>query len=308
MKIERLLAITMMLINKKKVTAKELADYFEVSVRTIQRDMDHLSMAGVPLFSDVGKSGGYSMVEDYKMDKNFLKEDEATMLISLLKNFQSLVPYDEAKTMTKKLEVLYPDKSQDDKIIFKLSPFVNGSKYREFMGMLTKARERQNKVEVTYMDAQFMESKRIICPYRLVMMGSVWYVYAYCEKRNDFRLFKVSRIIACNVQEENFELQTMPENVPWEMFDDDVKTSVPMILELDLCLKGNIPDYFDYKSCKVLEDKIVVSIAYPVDEWMYSLLLSLVPYIRVIEPKWVREEMIRRLETGIEKMKTQNKL
>lgn len=303
MKIDRLIAMTMILINKKKITAKELAHYFEVSVRTIQRDMDHLTMAGVPIFSDVGKNGGYSIVENYKMDKNFLNANEADMLMALLKNIETIVPYDEAKSMTNKLTTIFPDQGSQDKMVFRLAPTMNGGRFREFMGCLTKAREKQQKVTLTYIDANFHESKRVLCPYRLVMMGTTWYVYGFCDERKDFRLFKMSRIIECQLLNECFELIDMPKNLPWEILTDGNKKSTPLILEIDTCLKGQIPEYFDYQSCKVLEDKIIVTISFPVDEWLYSLLLSLVPHIRVVEPKWVKEEMIRRMELGILKMK-----
>lgn len=303
MKIDRLIAITMILINKKKITAKELANYFEVSVRTIQRDMDHLTMAGVPLFSDVGKNGGYSIVENYKMDKNFLNTNEADMLIALLENIETIVPYDEAKSMTNKLRTIFPDKGCQEKMVFSLVPNMKGSRFREFIGCLSKAREKQQKVTLTYIDADFNESIRVLCPYRLVMMGTTWYVYGFCDERKDFRLFKISRIIECQLLDELFDLLEMPIELPWESMTDGSKKSTPMILEIDSCLKGQIPEYFDYQSCKVLEDKIIVTIAFPVDEWLYSLLLSLVPHIRVVEPKWVKEEMIRRMELGLLKMK-----
>lgn len=302
MKIDRLLAITMLLISKKKITAKELAEYFEVSVRTIQRDMDNLTMAGVPIFSDVGKKGGYSIVEGYKLENNFLNANEATMLVALLKNIENLLPMDEAKSMISKLKTILPDEGKDEKVVFNLSPNIRESRYNEHMSLLTKAREEQKKVELVYIDANFMETTRVIAPYRLVMMGSAWYVFGHCAQRSDFRLFKVSRILECHMTDELFELQPMPEKLPWEEITDGSKISTSMILEIDSCLKGNIPDYFDYRSCKVLEDKIVVSVSFPVDEWMYSLLLSLVPHVRVVEPQWVRDEMIRRLEKGIQKM------
>lgn len=303
MKIDRLLAITMLLINKKKITARELAEYFEVSVRTIQRDMDNLTIAGVPVFSDVGKNGGYSIVEEYKMDKNFLNVDEANILISLLKNIEKLVPYEEAKTMTNKLKAIFPEQDIDEKVVFSLSPHVRETQYLEHMEVITKAREAHKKVNMSYIDANYKETIRVICPYRLVMMGSVWYVYGYCDERLDFRLFKVNRILTCQMLEETFELHPMPKKVPWEEITDDSKVSTSMILEIDSCLKGQIPDYFDYRSCKVLEDRIIVSVDFPIDEWMYSLLLSLVPHVRVVEPQWVRDEMIRRMENGIKKMK-----
>jgi len=303
MKIDRLLAITMLLINKRKITAKELAEYFEVSVRTIQRDMDNLTIAGVPVYSDVGKNGGYSIADGYKLNNNFLNADEATMLVAMLKNFEELIPYEEAKSMTNKLRTLLPNEGKDEKVIFSLSPHVRESQHQKHMSTITKAREGHKKVSMVYIDANFKETTRIIAPYRLVMMGSAWYVFGYCDERRDFRLFKVSRIIECQALSETFDLLPMPEKLPWEDITDGSKISTLLILEIDLCLKGHIPDYFDYRSCKVLEDKIVVSISYPVDEWLYSLLLSMVPHIHVAEPKWVQEEMIHRMEKGLQKMK-----
>lgn len=303
MKSDRLLAITMMLINNKKMSAKELADYFEVSVRTIQRDMEHLAMAGVPIFADVGKNGGYRIAPGYKLSNNFLNSGEATMLVALLKNIEHLVPYDEAKSMTNKLRTILPDEGKDEKLIFSMSPQSRDSMNHEHMKIITKARESLKKVSIVYIDANFTETTRCIAPYRLVMMGSVWYVYAYCDEREDFRLFKLNRILECRLENESFELLPLPTKLPWEELNDGTKTSTLLILEIDLCLKGKLPDYFDYRSCKVLEDKIIVSLNFPVDEWLYSLLLSLVPYIRVVEPKWVQEEMIHRMEKGIEKMK-----
>ncbi len=85
MKIDRLLGILIQLINKDKVTAKELAEHFEVSVRTIQRDMDTLNMAGIPLYADVGKNGGYALLDNYKLNKSFLNRSEANILIKFFR-------------------------------------------------------------------------------------------------------------------------------------------------------------------------------------------------------------------------------
>lgn len=302
MKIDRLIAIIMMLLNKKKITAKELAEYFEVSVRTIQRDMDNLCMAGVPIYADVGKNGGYQLVEDYKLDRNFLNVDEAKMLLSFLKNLESSVPYAEAKSINDKLTTLLPGGSVDEKFVFRMNPMVRGGQYRDCMGNLAKARDEQKKVKITYIDANLRESVRVIAPYRLVMMGTVWYVYGYCDERDDFRIFKVARIIECVLLDEVFEVKEMPEVLPWNNFLSGNRPATNLILEIDTSMKGQIPDYFDYKSCKVLEDKIVVTVAFPVDEWLFSLLMSMVPRIKVVEPGWVQEEMVRRMVRGIEKM------
>ena len=106
MKIDRLLGILMLLINKEKQTAKQLAEHFDVSVRTIQRDIDTLTLAGIPLYADVGVNGGYQLMDHYKLDKNFLNDNEATILIGFLKSLEKAAPYSEVKSMFNKFSSL----------------------------------------------------------------------------------------------------------------------------------------------------------------------------------------------------------
>ncbi|MEN8907382.1 MAG: YafY family protein [Clostridiales bacterium] len=299
MKIDRLLSILMLIINKKKVTAKELANYFEVNIRTIQRDMDTLSLAGVPIFAEVGKNGGYRLIEDFKFEKSFLNKNEAKILVSFLKSLETTVPYQEVKSIYNKFSTIFSDDFSNNKIVIKLNPLVDDKSFKKNIDNLSKARDNLQKVEIDYIDIDFKNSKRIVSPYFLLMWGSVWYIYGFCDLRKDFRLFKITRIISSRVLDINFELIKLENLLPWETQLEGNRKTTKILLEIDENLQGKIPDYFNYRDCKIKDGKIKVVIDYPVDEWLYSLLFSLVPYIRIVEPDFIREEFIKRLKKSI---------
>lgn len=196
MKIDRLFSILMIIINKEKITAKELSEYFQVSVRTIQRDIDTLSMSGIPIYAEIGKNGGYQLLDNYKLDMSFLNTKEAKVIKSLLGSLEQAVPYLDIKSVSNKFSMIPSDESEDNKIIVKLNPLINEENFKNNIEIIAKARDSYNKINIKYIDANFKETNRIICPYTLVMMGSIWYLYGYCDLRKDFRLFKLSRIVS----------------------------------------------------------------------------------------------------------------
>lgn len=302
MKIDRLIAIIMMLLNKKKVTAAGLAEHFGVSVRTIQRDMDNLSLAGIPIYADVGKNGGYQLMEDYSLDKNFLSTGEAKILLTFLEGLEKAAPYAQTKSMSNKVMTMLPKGEGEEKVVMNLNPMTAYGSYKDILEQITDARDNKMKLRIEYINAELYRTERIICPYTLVMLGTTWYLYAWCERANDFRMFKVSRIVDCKRLDSTYELRPMPDVKPWE---NNMASDVPctkVVLELDACLKGKVPEYFDPVACHFEGDKIIVEVNFPIDEWMYSIVTSLVPYVKVREPEWFAKGMKRRLLEGLEKL------
>lgn len=301
MKIDRLFSILMIIINKEKITAKELSQHFQVSVRTIQRDIDTLSMSGIPIYAEIGKNGGYQLLDNYKLDMNFLNTKEAKVIKSLLGSLEQAVPYLDIKSISNKFSMVDSDESEDNKIIVKLNPLINEENFKNNIEIITKARDSYNKINIKYIDANFIETNRIVCPYTLVMMGSIWYLYGYCDLRKDFRLFKLSRIVSCDLLEEEFVVMETPKPSPWEYNLDYTREGTNIILEIDKELQAKLIDYIDYRNCKIVNDKIIVNLNFPVDEWLYSFLFGLIPYVKIIEPVWLREEFLERLKICMEK-------
>ena len=289
----------MMLINKKKVTARQLSQYFEVSVRTIQRDMDTFSMAGVPFYADVGVNGGYRLLDGFRLEKGFLNKDEAGILFTFLKGLEGVTPYSEVKSIYHKFSSLDFHKPDNQKLIVKLNPAHNTSKFRGHLSVLSKARDKQLKLKMTYYDVNFNITARVICPHSLVLLGATWYVYAYCDLRADFRMFKISRIADCEITDEPFDIKDMPGQLPWETDMDRDGKSEEIILEIDRNLQGRLPDFFEPSNCRVFEDKIIVHLNFAVDEWVYSLIMGLVPHVKIIKPDSLRKGFVERLKKSI---------
>lgn len=301
MKIDRLFSILMMIINKEKITAKELSEYFQVSVRTIQRDIDTLSMAGIPIYAESGKKGGYQLLDNYKLDMNFLNTKEAKVLSSLLGSLEQTVPYLEVKSISNKFSTRLSNEEEDNKIVVKLNPLISEDNLKENLHIIAKARDNCYKINIKYIDTNFQETDRTICPYTLVMMGSTWYIYAYCDLRKDFRMFKLSRVVSCSLLNEEFIIRETPKPLPWEVNLDSGREITEITLEIDKILQGKLLDYIDYRSCRIVGDKIIVKLNFPVDEWLYSFLFSLVPYVKIVEPIWLKEEFVKRLKISLEK-------
>lgn len=296
MKIDRLIGILMILVNKDKVTAKYLANHFEVSVRTIQRDIDTLTLAGIPLYADVGVNGGYQLMDDYKLEKGFLNKNEAGFLVSFLKGLEKAAPYSEMKSITQKFSTLTDSEIDSNKLAIHLNPGLDTKLFRAHLSMLSKARDELKKIHITYLNIDFGKTTRIICPHTLVLYASNWYVFAYCELRSDFRMFKLHRIIDCEILSESFELKLLPEPLPWENQLDSKKETTKMVLEINKKLQGKLPDYFGPDVCDIRDDCIIVTIDFPLDEWVFGLLMSLVPHIKVLEPASLRREFTQRLK------------
>lgn len=300
MKIDRLIGILMILINKEKVTAKQLAEHFEVSVRTIQRDIDTLTLAGIPLYADVGASGGYQLMDNYKINKSFLNQSEANVLIGFLQSLEKAAPYTEVKSMVNKFHALNQCDDTPDKMVFHLTPGLDNDMFQRHLKCLSQGRDQLKKVKITYLNIDYQKTTRIICPYTLVMYGSTWYVYGYCELRNDFRMFKLFRVIDCEIMPETFELKAMPSPLPWETHLNIDRENTLIKLEIDKKLQGKLPEYFTPVNVEILEDKILATLNFPVDEWVYGLLMGMVPYIKILEPPSIRKEFADRLKKGWE--------
>lgn len=299
MKIDRLLGILMMLIRKDKVTARQLSEYFEVSVRTIQRDMDTLMMAGIPLYADVGVNGGYQLLDSFRLEKGYLSREEASILFTFLKGLEGITPYSEVESLYNKFSSLNNHGLDHSRLIVQMYPDDNRSELKEYLSLLSKACIQQVKVKMSYYDVNFDKSNRVICPYSLALLSSTWYVYGYCDLRSDFRMFKVSRIADCQCTDETFELLPLPKQMPWDTEMDQSGQREEIILEIDRNLQGKLPDYFTPNNCQVFDDVIVAHLNFVINDWIYSQLMSLVPFVKVIKPDSLRHGFVERLMKSV---------
>lgn len=210
MKVDRLVSIIMILLEKKRIGAQELADMFEVSPRTIYRDIDAINMAGIPVRSMPGVGGGFEIMQEYKIDKKIFSTSDLSAILMGLSGLSSMIRGDELVNALAKVKSFIPvDVAKDielkaNQIYIDLSPWMNNTDIQPQLESIKMALQESRLLSFEYADRHGNKTSRIVEPYQLVLKSNRWYFQGYCYKRNDFRLFKLSRISDLHVQEQFF--------------------------------------------------------------------------------------------------------
>ncbi len=210
MKIERLIGIVMILLQQEKITAPELAKRFEVSRRTINRDIDDICRAGIPLITTQGHEGGISIADNYKVNKTFFTQEELQAVLTGLQGIDSVSKTPYSVKMSEKLSGKGSHIVADDVIIIDLASHYFES-LSEKIARIKSAILERHIVSFQYFYKKG-ESIRHIEPYRLVFKWSSWYVFGYCLDREDFRLFKLNRLMGLRILDDTYMLRTLPKD------------------------------------------------------------------------------------------------
>lgn len=210
MKIDRLIGILSILLQNEKVTAPYLAEKFEVSRRTINRDIEDICKAGIPLITTQGTNGGISIAEGYKIDKTLITSRELQSILTGLRGLDSVSGTKEYSRLIDKLSVktrsVY---SSSDHILVNLASYYKGSLAPK-IEMIQKAIDESRLISFQYY-ANNGESKRILEPYLIVFQWTSWYVWGFCRQKENMRLFKLNRLWNLTVEDTSFLPRTLPE-------------------------------------------------------------------------------------------------
>lgn len=301
MKLERLLTMTMILINRKKVTAQELADLFNVSVRTIYRDIETLSCAGVPVISQQGVNGGISLIDGYRVDKQVLTKEELTSLSIAIKSALTTYEDSHAEAVLEKLTGVADEKVKQsiDQLFIDLSPWGPNVIFKEQITLLKNAIEHGHHISFTYSTTHGRITRRLLEPHTLVQKGKVWYVYGYCTLREDFRLFKISRMK--DIKEEKTTFQRKEVNLselPWDKKWHRPQNIVNLTLSFDFAITTLVEESFGAEH--VDNESSTINISLPEDEWLYGFLLSFGHRLKVLEPSHISEIVLKRAQEIVE--------
>ncbi|KOY82278.1 YafY family transcriptional regulator [Lysinibacillus macroides] len=297
MKLERLLAMTMILINRRKVKAQELADLLDVSVRTIYRDIETLSCAGIPVISQQGVNGGIWLIDGYRVDKQVLTKDELTSLSIAIKG--ALTGYEDvhAEAVLEKLTNIADDttKQSMEHLFIDLSPWQPNTLIKKLLTLLKKAIERKQCVSFSYSTTYGEQTKRFVEPHTLVQKGRLWYLYGYCTLRRDFRLFKLARINQLQLQATTFERREVHlSELPWNKDWHQPQNLVNLVISFDRAITTLVEESFG--SEHIDHERAMIVIAIPEDEWLYGFLLSFGHRIHIIEPSYIRDTIHKRAQ------------
>ena len=299
MKINRLLEITIILLNKGTVTARELAGRFGVSTRTIYRDVDVLSCAGVPVFTNKGNGGGISLLENYSINKALISEHESESLLLALKTLQA-TKYPEIEAVLDKIGAVFKNTESADWVYIDFSPWSSGpNEYNKFIDIKKGILERRV-LSFEYINSEGIKSFRSMEPMRLMFKGQAWYLWGYCKMRKDFRVFRISRIKNVTVTGETFERRK-----PGDRVESGPDEKPRKLAELKLKFRPEVlhrlyDDFDDEIIRKNPDGTCSLTITFPEDEWVYGYLLSFGCHVEVLEPEHIRRILADRMKRALE--------
>lgn len=294
MKINRLLEITIILLNRKSVTARELADRFGVSTRTIYRDLDVLSCAGVPVYTSKGSGGGIALLEDYSLNRTLLSEQECESLIFALKTLQA-TKYPNVDLVLDKIGCLLRNNEATDWVDIDLSPWGSHPNEHNKFDNIKKAILKRQVISFFYVNANGERSIRSMEPMRLMFKGQAWYLWGYCRTKKAFRVFRISRMKNLQLCQETFERRKYEsQNI------DEKKEPSAGVAELKLKFHPEalfrVYDEFDDEFIRKSEDgSCEVTVNFPMDEWVYGFILSFGEHVEVLEPEHIRQAVLNKL-------------
>ncbi|MDR3586358.1 MAG: YafY family protein [Desulfosporosinus sp.] len=301
MQINRLFEIVYILLNKKTTTAKELAERFEVSVRTIYRDIDTLSSAGIPIYASQGKGGGISLLDDYILNKSILSENEQNEILFALQSL-TVTQNPETDRVLSKLSSLF-NKNKINWIEVDLSHWGSDKhKICEFT-LLKNAILNHQIIEFNYYNSSGEKSSRKVEPIKLIFKVKAWYLQGFCLSKNANRTFKISRMSNVQVTQEIF-VDRLPKELPEDIKEQSSQKWIAVQLKISPQGAYRVFDEFDEKEITKNQDgSFTIATALPESEWLFGYILSFGTDIEVLTPQNIRAMIRNKLDEIIEKYK-----
>lgn len=303
MKVDRLVSIIMILLDKKRIRAQELADMFEVSPRTIYRDIDAICMAGIPIRSTSGVGGGFEIMPNYKIDKNVFSTTDLSAILMGLSGLSNIVRGEELIHTLAKIKSFIPAAQSKDielranQIFIDLHPWMGNRNLQPYLETIQVALQEQRLLTFTYLNLRGNHCKRTVEPYQLVFKNSHWYFQGYCYLRNDFRLFKLSRILNLYMEDENFISREYQK--PLLDIDDIVAPmQKTIVLRIHKSIMERVLDYCTYDQFSPDGDShYIVHFPFIENDYYYDMLLSFGNKCECLKPPHIREELRLRILT-----------
>ncbi|MCY6356450.1 helix-turn-helix transcriptional regulator [Clostridium sp. ZS2-4] len=299
MQINRLFEIVYILFEKKTITARELSERFEVSQRTIYRDIDVLSIAGIPIYTNKGKGGGISILPEFVLNKSVLSDTEQNEILSALQSLNALqVP--NIDPVLSKLAALF-NKNNTSWIDVDFSHWGSNDSEREKFKVLKNVILTKKVIEFDYYSSYGEKSTRRVEPLKLVFKDHGWYIYGYCKLKNDYRMFKVTRIKRLLSSEESFNRDT-PKDIWWDSDDSYKSKMITLVLKIDGKMAYRVFDEFCPEDIESnIDGSFTVKTIIPESDWIYGYLMFYGEYAEVLEPKHIKDTITSKYEKALKK-------
>lgn len=299
MRESRLFRIVYYLLQNGKATAPELAQKFEVSIRTIYRDIDSISSAGIPIYATQGKGGGISILNDYTLDKSLFSEQEQEQMLTALQGMVATTEENSNELLTKLSGLFQINSTNWIEVDF--SDWAHRTPQQDTFNIIKEAIFQKRVISFCYFSGKGNKEKRNVRPIRLVFKSKSWYLYSFCLLRNDYRFFKLTRIKELEMLSETFTQDFTPTKNEKQI---QVENTAAVKLKFDRQAAFRVYDEFTDSITEDSQGNLYVQIDLPDNEVLYSYVMSFSDSVEVLEPQSIREQMKKRLQKMQEKYRT----
>lgn len=296
----RLFKIVYYLLEKGKATAPELSEKFEVSIRTIYRDIDALSSAGIPIYATQGKHGGIFLVEDYTLDKSLFSDTEKEQILAALQGIAAADRSRHSDELLTKLGALFQMKSTGW-IEVDFSDWVQNNPEQNIFHSIKSAIFSRNVISIKYFGSDGKMTTRSVQPYKLVFKSKAWYLYGYCLLRKDDRYFKLTRIKSLEILPDTFQPHLIPPTIKKQI---RAGKTIRVTLKFDPHAAFRVYDEFSDHVTEDEQGNLYVQTDLPDNDLLYSYLFSFADHVEVIEPQMIRERIEHKLKEMQKKYRT----
>ncbi|MEN1988058.1 helix-turn-helix transcriptional regulator [Paenibacillus hubeiensis] len=282
-KAERLISIIMILLKKDIVSSKELAQLFNVSKRTILRDMETLSLSNIPIYSVNGVHGGYGLMEEYKVDKRLLNSSDLENILTALSGLEQILISEEVGVTIKKIEAMVNPLSPKGSIQLSFYDWEGRSEIRQTLKICQEAIAKRRLVSFDYMDKNGAKTQRIIEPVQLHFSEMSWYLKGFCLQRMQYRTFKLSRIDHLDLDKKTF-------NPRDDSLEQEREADHPQLVAVKALISPGIKDHFiERYGRKSIEDYsselLLATIAVPQNSIGFQFLSGFGTNLEIVEPQ-----------------------
>lgn len=290
MKNDRLFQIIYILLEKQTITAPELASILEVSVRTIYRDIDTLSACGIPVYALSGKNGGISLMPGFTFDKALLSDAEQDQILFALQSLKATGQ--NVNLLLSKLGTVFK-KANRNWIEVDFSRWGLKKTDTVKFEIIKKSILEKRILQISYAGAYGETTERSVKPIRLIFKSKNWYMQGYCLKAQDFRTFKITRVLSLAITDENFD-DEFNEIPPIESENASMSNVIELKLRFSPKLLFRAYDEFQNEYIeKQIDGSVIVTAYMPADSWIYSYILSFGTDVEIIKPLYLKEELLK---------------
>lgn len=283
MQIDRLIQIVFLLLRHENITAKQLAEELCVSTRTIYRDINILSVAGIPITSQKGFGGGLSLLHGFSLDKSYFTQEEQNNIVQALQILKSS-NYPDADKSLNKVAGLFSHNLQSEWLEIDFSYWGSPEKERNNITALERAIINKYVITFTYFNAELTVTHQTVEPLKLVFKSHSLYLVAYSENKKDIRTFKMSRIRELQITSQLFDRELPKDFSITPVYKEEYNTPI-FILHFSEKIAYKVFDEFQEKYIKKLDDgTLEVTFRYQLSDWTFLYLLSFGEYVEIIEP------------------------